>query len=1002
MKAARFVLFGVALLALAVPNGPIQGTARPTPSATVPRFHAAMPADAQAEAQTRIEQWMAGVSSSVTGTPISSRQAMQRQAAWTLMIYLAADNDLEEFAIGDLNEMELVGSTTAVNVVVQMDRAIGYDGSNGDWTDTRRFFVNRDTDFDTVNSEVVQRVGETNTGDPAALVDFALWAMRTYPAERYALIIWDHGGAWLGLATDASAAEDDLSMPEMEEALSQISAANNGARLDLIGFDACLMSQFEVYRAVAPYGLYGVAAQETIPGFGWEYATPLEALTRNPEMDGLALGRAFVDSFMHFYTEVVTYYDVFDLGVVDLRQSDTVLESINSFSDAVRANPGPVLSSIGDARNNTLVFGGFDDPQYFDLWSSADLLQFMELLSALSPDRAVTQAAQAVLEVGAQMAVYHRANPVLEESRGIAIYFPRNHSAYSQYNLSSRYADATSPDLDGWRTFLDTFFNTATQTVSEGPQVRILGAYPEVASIHQPSVIQMEITGRDIVDVTFAAALHREDGTSVLVDYVRLVSRTTTPDGTEITDWADGVSTHTFSWDTEMPVISDGTVETPTLLIQHRENPESAVVDGRFIPQGGQPIDAQLLYDLASRQVTSVWGIRQTPSGPVPFELAVKPGDGFQPYWLYLDGDNKLQARPADTTLTFGDEPFSYRLIPAPTGTYTLSVVAENISGATARDVLDIQVNNEGLDTGQRGFTDIEFGLSFRYPAHWIEPRFIQTDEGGRLFTGDPASGVLLTVLPYDGVTSGLDVAQQVIDSWNALQDAQLVNQQQVTLNGNDAYVVDYTYTFNGQPRVGAVLAVYVPRRGIGYGFDVDAPANAVDLAAAAFELLVDSLEFFDTQASLGSSNWVTASAADGQVTFSIPADWVQTQVEDWTIYSPPGDTTTFVAAKASQRQGLSNELLAQQYLTLLQQNPNVSDVEVFASEPYYIGSEAWHMVGFTYTNTTSGLATAGAYFVTTIGTQEYVFWLEAPDAAFDQTFDAIFSVIINSFAFNG
>ncbi len=1002
MKAARFVLFGVALLALAVPNGPIQGTAPPTPSATVPRFHAAMPADAQAEAQAHIEQWMAGVSSSVTGTPISSSQAMQRQAAWTLMIYLAADNDLEEFAIGDLNEMELVGSTTAVNVVVEMDRAAGYDSSNGDWTDTRRFFVNRDTDFDTINSEVVQRVGETNTGDPTALVDFALWAMRAYPADRYALIIWDHGGAWLGLATDASAAEDDLSMLELEEALSQISAANNGARLDLIGFDACLMSQIEVYQAVAPYGLYGVAAQETIPGFGWEYATPLEALASNPEMDGLALGRAFVDSFMHFYTEVVTYYDVFDLGMVDLRQSDTVLESINSFSAAVRANPGPVLSSIGDARNNTLVFGGFDDPQYFDLWSSADLLQFMELLSALSPDRAVAQAAQAVLEVGAQMAVYHRANPVLEESRGIAIYFPRNRSAYSQYNLSSRYADATSPDLDGWRTFLDTFFNTATQTVSEGPQVRILGAYPDVASIHQPSVIQMEIAGRDIVDVTFAAALHREDGTSVLVDYVRLVSRTTTPDGAEITDWADGVSTRTFSWDTEMPVISDGTVETPALLIQHRENPESAVVDGRFIPQSGQPIDAQLLYDLASRQVTSVWGIRQTPSGPVPFELAVKPGDGFQPYWLYLDDDNRLQTRPADTTLTFGDEPFSYRLIPAPTGTYTLSVVAENISGATARDVLDIQVNNEGLDTAQRGFTDIEFGLSFRYPAHWIEPRFVQTDEGGRLFTGDPASGVLLTVLPYDGVSSGLDVAQQVIDSWNTLQDAQLVNQQQVTLNGNDAYVVDYTYTFNGQPRVGAVLAIYVSQQGIGYGFDVDAPASAVDLASAAFELLVDSLAFFDTQASLGSSNWVTASAAGGQVTFSVPVNWVQTQVEDWAIYSPPGDTTTFIAVKASQRQGLSNEQLAQQYLTLLQQNPNVSDVEVFASEPYYIGNEAWHLVGFTYQNTASGLPTAGAYFVTTIGTQEYVFWLEAPDAAFDQAFDTIFSVIIDSFAFNG
>ena len=43
-------------------------------------------------------------------------------ACWTVMVYLDGDNNLEPAAIDDLNEMEAVGSTNKVNVVVQFDR----------------------------------------------------------------------------------------------------------------------------------------------------------------------------------------------------------------------------------------------------------------------------------------------------------------------------------------------------------------------------------------------------------------------------------------------------------------------------------------------------------------------------------------------------------------------------------------------------------------------------------------------------------------------------------------------------------------------------------------------------------------------------------------------------------------------------------------------------------------------------------------------------------------
>ena len=122
--------------------------------------------------------------------------AWAQTAKWTFMVYMAADNDLEPFGIADFNEMETVGSSADVQIIVQFDRSPEYDQSNGNWTDTRRFRVTQDLNTSTISSAVVQNLGEVNMGSPEALVDFVNWAKQTYPAERYCLVLWDHGGGW--------------------------------------------------------------------------------------------------------------------------------------------------------------------------------------------------------------------------------------------------------------------------------------------------------------------------------------------------------------------------------------------------------------------------------------------------------------------------------------------------------------------------------------------------------------------------------------------------------------------------------------------------------------------------------------------------------------------------------------------------------------------------------------------------------------------------------------
>ena len=103
---------------------------------------------------------------------------------WTWMVYMAGDNNLEHYGGQDLAEMKAVGSTPEVAIVAQFDRQ-----SPGD---TQRYYLRRGT---ALEEDVVpgQNLGETNTGDPRDLAKFIHWAIGAYPAERYALIIWNHG-----------------------------------------------------------------------------------------------------------------------------------------------------------------------------------------------------------------------------------------------------------------------------------------------------------------------------------------------------------------------------------------------------------------------------------------------------------------------------------------------------------------------------------------------------------------------------------------------------------------------------------------------------------------------------------------------------------------------------------------------------------------------------------------------------------------------------------------
>ncbi|MFQ6061001.1 MAG: clostripain-related cysteine peptidase, partial [Thermoplasmata archaeon] len=175
------------------------------------------------------------------------------QAKWTFMVYMGADSSLEDFGVYDFNEMARVGSTNDVKIIVQFDRR------SGDWTTAKRFFVKKDMAPTPANA--LSDIGEVNMGDPRELVNFTLWAMEKYPAERYFLNLWGHGRGWQGVVQDASSGSDYLELDELKWAFENIVANSSGRKIDLLGADACRMTT-EMNYQLKDYVKFFVGSQK--------------------------------------------------------------------------------------------------------------------------------------------------------------------------------------------------------------------------------------------------------------------------------------------------------------------------------------------------------------------------------------------------------------------------------------------------------------------------------------------------------------------------------------------------------------------------------------------------------------------------------------------------------------------------------------------------------------------------------------------------------------------
>jgi hypothetical protein len=267
---------------------------------------------------------------------------------WTVMIYIDADDSsLEEQSISDFLEMANVGSNEYVNVVVQLDRTPEDDNSYSDWADCRRFLITKG--LTPANGSEAVNIGEVNMGDPDTLVSFVEWAAYNYPAEKYALILSGHGKGWLGCCWDETSGNDNLNLGEIHSALSDISTLI-GRPLDILGFDACLMSMTEVVYGIHDYASVMIASENAEPTSGWPYDTILTQLAETPEMDAAQLATSIVDNY--YTSHMPTGYT---MTAIDLTKIDTLVGTLNDLAQALVVYADSNIETIKQYAGSTMT-----------------------------------------------------------------------------------------------------------------------------------------------------------------------------------------------------------------------------------------------------------------------------------------------------------------------------------------------------------------------------------------------------------------------------------------------------------------------------------------------------------------------------------------------------------------------------------------------------------------------------------------------------------------------
>ena len=323
----------------------------------------------------------------------------------TILVYMCG-TDLESrsgMATSDMQEMLAASGNENVNLLV-------YTGGCSNW---RNNVVSSKYNqiYQIAGGKLMRAVengGKKAMTDPATLSEFIRWGAKNYPANRMALIFWDHGsGSLSGYGHDEKfSSPATMTLPNIDKAIT-----DGGVKFDFIGFDTCLMATAETALMLSDDADYMIASEETEPGVGWYYTPWLNSLAKNTSIPTLDLGQQIVDSFVSRCQQQCrgqqATLSVTDLAELSATLPDALTTWANSTTDLIK---GGNYKTVATARSSCREFAKSN------ALDQIDLVHFAALMD--------TKEGKALAKTILSAVKYNRTSSNITNAYGLSIYFP--------------------------------------------------------------------------------------------------------------------------------------------------------------------------------------------------------------------------------------------------------------------------------------------------------------------------------------------------------------------------------------------------------------------------------------------------------------------------------------------------------------------------------------------------------------------------------------------------
>lgn len=393
----------------------------------------------------------------------------------TIIIYMAADNDLRVFAARNIQQMAAVGSNENINILVHLDIRI-----SGNKKITRRYLIEKDKVLHIDPYDIMTQ--QMDSGNPATLISCCEWAIKSYPADEYDLILWNHGTGILEPPHGKIINPMDLfvfnpttHLLELDRSIGFLDALNrrsnnlrgicwddttgnylsnkkldlalqtirhkylDGKKFGIIGFDACLMAMTEITSFIKKHAQIMASSQEVELGMGWKYDEVLYPFT-NEALDTFTFARHIVNAYEKTYQSIT--YD-YTFSAINLNGIDELEKNINDISAMLiqsLSNQKTAYARIIKESRNKHLCTHFDEPSYIDLHHFYTNLakNIQHNTPSSHQDKHFKEALLIKINEGIalieKLVIANTTGRNLKNARGISIYFPERgiHSSYKE------------------------------------------------------------------------------------------------------------------------------------------------------------------------------------------------------------------------------------------------------------------------------------------------------------------------------------------------------------------------------------------------------------------------------------------------------------------------------------------------------------------------------------------------------------------------------------------